>query len=163
MLSDIAAMQVHSAAVVDLKLACTEYQKEFPEQDAVIPTFKPFGKFWPEVGAELSDCSVWARIPCPHGPYCHGYSCVEDLYRTSQKNQLEKIEPKIQEVLEEFDFLPQEEGNIDRFKSYLEEQDLIELLPGVVPGFALRNRAWGKCLHEATLVDVGHRSRPGLT
>ncbi|KAJ4419497.1 hypothetical protein N0V82_004942 [Gnomoniopsis sp. IMI 355080] len=138
--------EVHSAVVVDLKLASTEYQKEFPDDDAVIPFFQTFKtEFWPAVDGELSDLSGWEfhPRPCHHGPYCLGDSCfVSHPYRSSQRSQLEKLEPKIQEVLEEFDYPFEEKGEIDRFKTYLEEQDLIELLPGVVPGFALRNRTW---------------------
>lgn len=113
----------------------------------VIPAFKPFtNKFWPDISAELSDFSVIKKYSsCEHGPYCLGYTCVFDFYPTSQKDQLEKLEPRIQEILEEAEFVPHEQGDIEQYKAYLEDQDLIELLPGVVPGFALRNRSWGRC------------------
>lgn len=140
--------------VVDLRLAFTEYKKEFPEEDAVIPAFKPFSNnFWPEWDRDLNDSSGWSGSECLHGQYCCATDCVIDLYSSSQKAQFGKLEPRIQEVLEEFEVLPQKQDDLDRFKDYLEEQDLIELLPGVVPGFALRNRAWGKCKHEACRVS----------
>lgn len=135
--------------VVDLKLSFTEYEKEFPEDDMVTPNFKTFSdSFWPEMSQCLYDFNGWAMSfsssGCIHGPYCHGFGCVKDLYDASQKEQLETLEPRIQDLIEEADFMPQEPSDIDRFKTYLEDQDLIVLLPGVVPGFALHNRAWGK-------------------
>lgn len=138
--------------VVDLKLSFTEYEKEFPEDDMVTPTFKTFSdKFWPEMSEGLSDIYGWVSPfsppACVHGPYCHGSRCVKDLYELSQKSQLRTLEPRIQDLTEEADFSPQEQSDIDRFKAYLEDQDLIALLPGVVPGFALHNRAWGKCTY----------------
>lgn len=148
-------MQVNSAVVIDLKLSFTEYEKEFPVEDMVTPTFKTFSdKFWPEMSEGLSDLYGWPwsslslgspPLNCWHGPYCHGPNCVRDLYEISQKGQLKTLEPRIQDLIEEADYSPQEQSDIDRFKAYLGDQDLIALLPGVVPGFALHNRAWGRC------------------
>lgn len=133
--------------VVDTKLSFTEYQNEFPEDDMVKPAFAQFTKrFWPDVSGELNDLSAsYGYNTCVHGPYCLGYDCVFDLYQRSQRDQLATLEPRIQEILEEADFFPHGQSDIERFKTYLEDQDLLELLPGVVPGFALRNRSWGMC------------------
>lgn len=134
--------------VVDLKLSFNEYEKEFPKDDMVTPAFKTFNnKFWPVMSRELHEFSGWSvPAPCLHGPYCHSFRCVKDLYEFSQKDQLRRSEARIQEIVEEGDILRREQNDINSFKAYLEDQELILLLPGVVPGFALHNRAWGRCI-----------------
>lgn len=48
-------------------------------------------------------------------------------------------------LLEEYEIEKSDQNDgMRKFKQYMEEKDLIRILPGVVPGFALRNRKWGK-------------------
>lgn len=129
--------------MVDLKLAFTEYQKDFPPDDSIIPKFKSLTKTWPLTEQTIPDFYV-RDMMCPHGQYCHSINCGSDRYFGSQRLQLDKLQPRLQELLEEIESLPRDEGDNGHLKGYMENQDLIELLPGSVPGFSLRNRAWGK-------------------
>lgn len=80
--------------------------------------------------------------------------CSLDRYVENQRHHLEKLQPRIQDILEEFEPLPREDGEINRLKEYMESQDLIELLPGSVPGFSLRNRAWGQSFNVSPEVEL---------
>lgn len=58
--------------------------------------------------------------------------------------QAQKVAPKIKALLEEYESSKfQTVESLEELKKYMEEKDLIRLLPGTVPGFALRNRKWG--------------------
>jgi len=63
----------------------------------------------------------------------------------SQKRLQYKFESGIKLVLEEYESEKQrgKEGR-EKFKRLMQEKDIIRLLPGTVPGFALRNRKWGQ-------------------
>lgn len=131
--------------VVDLKLAFTEYHKDFPQDDSIAPKFKSLSDFRPLDGTDvpaLFDHS-YATKACLDGPYCYKRTCGCDRYNYTQIFKLRKLQQRIQDLLEEFETLPRAEEDIKCFKEYLENQDLIELLPGSVPGFSLRNRVWG--------------------
>lgn len=108
-----------------------------------MPKFNSLIGYWPSIGnGEVyefytNNCSdLW----------CHQLNCIGDPYYESQTKQVEKIEPKIKALLDEYEAgkLYNQES-LERFKQYMEDNDLINLLPGVVPGFALRNRRWGVC------------------
>lgn len=129
--------------MVDLKLAFTEYQKDFPPDDSIIPKFKALTKTWPSLESTIPDFLV-RDAPCSHNQYCYANMCGIDRYIESQRSQLDKLQPRVQELLEEIESLPRDEGDNSGLKEYMENQDLIELLPGSAPGFSLRNRAWGK-------------------
>lgn len=131
--------------VIDLKLAFTEYQKDFPQDDSITPRFKSLSDFRPLDGTDipaLFDHS-YATQTCLDGPYCYRRTCGCDRYNYTQLFKLRKLQQRLQDVLEEFDPLPKEQDDINSFKDFLENNDLIELLPGSVPGFSLRNRVWG--------------------
>lgn len=46
------------------------------------------------------------------------------------------------------------EDQLENVKKFLEENDLIRLLPGWVYGFALRNRKWGKELRPVNTASI---------
>ncbi|KAL2289203.1 hypothetical protein FJTKL_02231 [Diaporthe vaccinii] len=136
--------ECNGPVVIDLKLAFTEYQKDFPQDDSITPRFKSLSDFRPLDGTDipaLFDHS-YATQACLDGPYCYRRTCGCDRYNYTQLFKLRKLQQRIQDVLEEFDPLPNEQDDIDSFKDFLENNDLIELLPGSVPGFSLRNRVW---------------------
>lgn len=136
-------LQINSAVIIDFKLAFTEYQKSFPEADSVVPKFIPLMRYWPAVGDhEIPDFSTSCNVL-----YCHSKSCVVNEYYRNQRRQLAKLEQTIRQWLEDFDILNDKEEERSKFKEHMHERDLIKLLPGVVPGFSLRNRVWGKLLY----------------
>lgn len=104
--------------------------------------FNPLTKFWPELPREILDFSTSCS-----DLYCHDRECIQNAYYNNQKRQLAKLEPTIKQWLENFDNLTGKDEENIKFKAYMQEKDLIQLLPGVVPGFSLRNRVWGKCLY----------------
>ncbi|GAB1312064.1 hypothetical protein MFIFM68171_02274 [Madurella fahalii] len=132
--------EINSAVIVDIKLAFQEYEGAFASGESVVPKLTSLIGYWPPAYApevlqlHISGCdNVW----------CHNSSCMNDCYFSFHADQVQKVEPKMKALLEEH-----ESGKLDdkeslkRFKAYMEEKDLIRLLPGTVPGFALRNRKW---------------------
>lgn len=134
--------QINSAVIVDFKSSFQEYQHEFRDPDDAVPKFTPISGLWPN--EELGETYEIYKTKCTDG-WCQKLDCLRDPCYASQATQVEKIEREIKSILEEYEdaSLRQREG-AEWFKKYLEEKDLIRFLPGVVPGFALRNRKWGK-------------------
>jgi hypothetical protein len=130
--------------VVDVKLAF-EGGPDTEKANMEIPSFRSPASLW------LSDppfeaYSLFGKPKCSHR-WCYNRACcTSDLYIETQKKQRYKIESDIKVVLEEYETEKQrgKEG-WDRFKHLLKDKDITRLLPGAVPGFALRNRKWGKC------------------
>lgn len=119
----------------------------------MLPTFTTLNGFWFDLKDNLtelisSSCSIL---------WCHLIEDIKDRYVEQQKKQREKAETKFKLLLEEYevDKTDQIEG-LKRFKQYMEDSDLIRLLPGVVPGFALRNRRWSKFDADLAGHDANH-------
>ncbi|KAL1862622.1 hypothetical protein Daus18300_008419 [Diaporthe australafricana] len=127
----------NSPVVIDLRLAFTESQKEFPESDDICPKSRSLTATWPAPEVTLPGLVYTGPPFCKHGQYCHGELCAEDMYDANQKEQLNKIQPRIQELLEGFSPSQMEQEDVNRFKEYMESQELLDLLPGTVPGFSL--------------------------
>lgn len=107
-----------------------------------MPKFTNISGLWPP--ASPDELFEIYNTNCSHG-WCHKLECFGDPYYTSQATQVEKIEREIKSILEEYeDGTLHSRDNSKWFETYMEEKDLIRLLPGVVPGFALRNRKWGE-------------------
>lgn len=136
--------QINSAVIVDFKSAFEEYHESFPDPEAVVPEFSSLTRIWPNIGnGEIYELY---RNTC-NVSWCHRSGCLSDPYYGYQKSQRENVEPKIKTLLEEYENeKPHNEEGLERFKEYMEKSDLIRPLPGVVPGFALRNRKWGKLI-----------------
>ncbi|KAI0381928.1 hypothetical protein F5Y04DRAFT_270592 [Hypomontagnella monticulosa] len=130
--------EINSPVVVDLKLAF-ESGPELEKASIAIPTFRSPTSLW------LSDTSGEARslfgASICSQRWCWG--CKKDVYIDSQKKQREKIESDLKLVFEEYESEKKrgEEG-LRHFGQLMEKSDLVRLLPGTVPGFALRNRKW---------------------
>ena len=93
--------------------------------------------------------------------WCHQTSCLLDVYADWYQVQAQKVAPKIKALLEEYESSKfQTVESLEELKKYMEEKDLIRLLPGTVPGFALRNRKWGMFFSlftlEYMLTDTWH-------
>jgi hypothetical protein len=126
---------------VDFKLAFQEYRESFPDPETV-PRFTLPISFWPS--AEEGEGLDFYQSSCLV-QWCHRYGCLSDLYYDYQKKQRDNVQSKVKALLEEYENeKPHSEESLEKFLKYMEQHHLIQLLPGVVPGFALRHRKWGK-------------------
>ena len=133
--------EINSAVIVDFKLAFQEYRDSFVGGENVVPKLTSLAGYWPNTFSNevlqlySTSCSTL---------WCHDKDCLSDCYSSFHSDQVQKAEPKVKALLEEHDSGNLDNrGSLERFKAYMEEKDLIRLLPGIVPGFALRNRKWG--------------------
>ncbi|KAJ6035875.1 hypothetical protein N7540_000154 [Penicillium herquei] len=131
--------QINSDVVVDFRTAFEEYRKEFRGSASDTPQFSSLTSFWPDTGEEefyeyYSSCgdSIW----CKH-------DCIRELYSDHQQMQLQKMESKVKTLIEEcgYEKMQHPEDN-EGLKELMEKHDLLRLLPGAVPGYALRHRKW---------------------
>ncbi|KAK7749143.1 hypothetical protein SLS62_008431 [Diatrype stigma] len=122
--------------VVDLRLAF-EGGSETKKGSIEIPAFRSPTSLW-----LTSDPDQVGEIYGDPG-FKWSWGACTDLYYDSQKEQRGKIESEVKLVLEEYENLKQrgEEG-LEHFRKLMASKDLIRLLPGSVPAFALRNRKW---------------------
>lgn len=129
---------------MDFKLAFTEYEKSFPPADSVVPQFNSLTRCWPPVtspGWEIPDFARSCKTL-----YCHNDECIKNEYYDSQKRQLAKLEITINQWLENWNALTGKDKEDTKLKTDMQGKGLIQLLPGTVPAFALRNRTWGMYL-----------------
>lgn len=135
-----------------------EYQKDFPQDDSISPKFRSLLNFRPSDGTDIPALfdHAYTTQACLDGPYCYRRTCGSDRYMYAQIAKLRRLQQRIQEIIEDFGTLPRENEDIRGFKEYLENQGLIELLPGSVPGFSLRNRVWGQLAENNHTVGKGH-------
>lgn len=114
------------------------------------------GKASIEVPVFRSPTSLWLDHPRGEAPdlfgasdcsnkWCYSTGCTSDVYTSSQKKQRDRIASEIKLLLEDIESEKQRgKKGLKRLKQLMEDKDIIRLLPGAVPGFALRNRRWGK-------------------
>jgi hypothetical protein len=134
--------KVNSAVIVDVKLAFRQYKDSFPNPDEVIPIFSFVNGPWFRTSAR-EVFEVWGG-KCRKGHnWCARYEDNIDYYFDHQRQQREKAGPISRLLIEEYELqkLNSKDG-LNNFKKYLDDNKLIQLLPGVLPGFALRNRKW---------------------
>ena len=141
--------QINSAVIIDFNLSFQEYQDSFPDSKNVVPQLKALHMFWPKSGMEAMNREVMEFMVSECNlAWCHQADCVFDPYYNKDSNLL-NVDNGIKEILESYE--PSkifETRGLDDFKRFMEENELIKLLPGVVPGFALRNHKWGKTFHD---------------
>ncbi|KAL6410848.1 AAA family ATPase [Ilyonectria robusta] len=132
--------EINSAVIVDFKLSFQEYVQEFPDHENIVPSFTPAAvsmiifREAPVIEFYIHQCG---------DSWCHGNGCVFEAYGAFQLSQIRHITPRIKALLEEDETVKlTKKESLQKFKKYMEDNDLIRLLPGVVPGFALRNRKW---------------------
>ncbi|KAI1083013.1 hypothetical protein F5B20DRAFT_577402 [Whalleya microplaca] len=130
--------EINSPVVVDLKLAF-EGESDSKKASIEVPTFKSPTTLWlPNTDGEA--CNLFGGSSCSQR-WCWG--CKSDAYVDSQRKQREKIDSEIKLVLEEYENEKQRyEEELGQFRQLMENKGIIRLLPGTVPGFALRNRKW---------------------
>lgn len=136
--------EINSAVIVDFQLGFQEYSDHFAEGESVVPRIStsqrgfrglpyPVTSPVPEV---MQLYGSRCREPC-----CRSTTCVTEGYMGRTYIEQERMSHrKIKDQLEEH--VPsklQKSENMDRFRSYMEKNDFIRLLPGTVLAFALRN------------------------
>ncbi|KAK3349666.1 hypothetical protein B0T25DRAFT_247604 [Lasiosphaeria hispida] len=136
---------INSPVVLDIKLAFENDQSPGKEQ-ILVPRLSgaPSGPWLALRYDEAHD--TFGRVPGPAAcfrKWCYNRRCTYNLYMDTQRRIRDKIEADAKLVLEEYESERQlgYEG-LARFQDLMEKRDLIRLLPGAVPGFALRNRKW---------------------
>ncbi|KAM7204873.1 hypothetical protein V8F33_001462 [Rhypophila sp. PSN 637] len=128
---------INSPVVVDMKLA---YESETNGIEA--PRFAPLTTFWIAENSLNETFDLLGKPTCLN-QWCYDGKCLARIYVTYQMGLRNMMDHKIKPTLEKFDT-----HGLDDFVNLLETRGLIQLLPGIVPGFALRNRKW-------VLLDLG--------
>lgn len=135
-------LKINSSVIVDFKLSFEEYKNRFSDPENVMPKLTSLNGFFPP--ARDGETLDFYTNKCSD-MWCHKFDCVNDPYYKSHDSRIAKVDDNVKALLEEYEGGgPNQEVSLQRFKGYMEENDLIRLLPGVVPGFALRNRKWGE-------------------
>ncbi|KAF5635828.1 ATPase family AAA domain protein [Fusarium sp. NRRL 52700] len=132
--------EVESDVIVDLKLAYTEKHEYSSEPNVVAPKFQSLQDVWPV--STTDDRNELATRGCGIAG-CTVFGCGDDAYPLSQKTQAEKMKVEVEQLLEDYE--PRDlsrEDDLGLFKENMRRDGLLHLLPGVVPGFALRNKTW---------------------
>jgi len=75
---------------------------------------------------------------------CHLVSHIVDISYSHSKTQSEGALGKLDALIDDYVTDDNDPSHINSFKKALEEHGLLELLPGSVSGFALRDRKWRK-------------------
>ncbi|KAF7956720.1 hypothetical protein EAE96_004050 [Botrytis aclada] len=146
--------EIDSSVVVDVKLAF-EGGSDTDNASIDVPEFRSPASLWlNDAEGEIYD--LYGKSTCSH-KWCYSRGCTSNVYIGSQKRQRDKIESKIKGALEEYETEKQGKDNdgLEYLKEYMKNNDIIRLLPGAVPGFALRNRKW-LLLNLAQLKPVKH-------
>lgn len=141
----LTCMQIESPVIIDMASA-------FQESPQLVPSFSSLLDFWPDKTAEqmiqiaVPDCvhSTW------HDP-CNHWKCMRDADVDSRRSKSLEVGKKLEHW---FSGNMPDVKDIPQVKLFLEQADLIQLLPGVVYGYALRSRKWGK---ETTIPQFHHR------
>ncbi|KAF2996525.1 hypothetical protein E8E14_000232 [Neopestalotiopsis sp. 37M] len=148
--------EINSPVIVDIKLA---YEGGRDIEEALIKV--------PQVSTVVDGPILWlhkapgatsnviARTSfCTHHKRCIASSCTTDRYENTQTDKAITILSAADLILEEYEteILRGPEG-LAQFTQLMTERNYIELLPGMVPGFALRNRKW-VLLNISQLDDV---------
>ncbi|KAK4220782.1 hypothetical protein QBC38DRAFT_505454 [Podospora fimiseda] len=140
---------ISSNFVVDFKLAFQEYGDAFAGGESIMPKMTSVTDGWPSA----SDLEIHQL----HGsrcnnPCCTIRDCSLDFYADYYMIQAQKLSAWIKGLLEWYESL----RDTNMLKESMGEHDLLRLLPGAVPGFALRNRKWIR-LDLELLRKVGHQ------
>lgn len=141
-------MKVNGAVVVDVKLAMLEYGHEFPDLK-VEPM--DISKYWAvsrDTSGEILDLSV----PDCEDAVCHKH-CVREKFPSWHRRQRDKLSTRIKRILDEYEGETWDDpAHLETFSRLMEAEDLLILMPGMVPGFVLRNRNWGESISATTFV-----------
>lgn len=116
-----------------------DFKEAFQEKPSLVPPNTDNELFWSRIG--LGHAQELPRS-CSNAT-CHDPDCLNDTYVSHQSAQSSKILSNLNTLLEEYE--ADKAGRMMKnLASELEKQNLLLLLPGVVYGYALRNRKWCK-------------------
>ncbi|KAK0616337.1 hypothetical protein B0T14DRAFT_434119 [Immersiella caudata] len=134
--------EINSPVVVDMTLA---FQSDGdPGKKLIhIPEFSRGMAQWIwSNGLEMFDIfSSSSNSACSH-PWCFALRHCHNPYESIQRANRETVESVIRAVLDDFEDPEANKVGSGNLCRLLETQDLLALLPGAVPGFALRSRKW---------------------
>lgn len=141
--------------MVDFKLSVQEYQHAFPDRENTVPKFMTLAGFWSLTQGDGKETIPRSELMVPElyghreddcdGLWCHKFDCITDVYDFAMSFEPGRVDSNVKEMLEVYEEgKPHQADNLQVFRNYMEEKNLIRLLPGVVPGFVLRNRKWGE-------------------
>jgi len=128
---------MNSSVVVDIKLA---FESDPLRNDR--PRFASPASLMVGLSEEEA-VDLWGKPDCGN-QWCFDSACHQgNIYMATQFMGRITADNEIRPVLEEYEQIKLEgaEG-LERFTALMEKHSLTQLLPGVVPGFALRNRKW---------------------
>ncbi|KAL2214617.1 hypothetical protein CC79DRAFT_1264984 [Sarocladium strictum] len=132
--------EINSAVIVDFNLSFQEYQNSFPDSLHVVPQLGSLtgsSPYEPYITVEEFITST-----CDNN-WCHKPDCTSDTYHAARSAYVGKVEQRVKGLLDDYEpSIVLRERGLQEFKQFMEEHNLIGLLPGVVPGFVLRNRKW---------------------
>lgn len=133
---------MNGPVVVDMSIAFEKKGDDDSEAVIVAPSFDPVSSLW--LGGNSGEVyDLFGTSSCPY-KWCYSRKCTSNAYIDYQREQREKVASEIKVVLEEYENeAHHDKSALDMFKKSLENKDIMRLLPGVVPGFVLRNRKWG--------------------
>ncbi|KAI0844815.1 hypothetical protein F5Y00DRAFT_273573 [Daldinia vernicosa] len=134
--------EINSPVIIDTKLAF-EGGPETKKAYIDVPKFpSPLPLILTISTKAESSYGIISFSTCSH-KWCYSRFCMKDVYIESRIGQIYEIESEIKVSLEEYEGEKQrgEEGKKE-FRKIMKEKDIIRLLPGAIPGFALRNRKW---------------------
>ncbi|KAI0167870.1 hypothetical protein BJ166DRAFT_590356 [Pestalotiopsis sp. NC0098] len=137
---------INSPVVVDIRLAY-EGGRDIDEALIKVPAMSsgvsgPGPPVWminffaacPNVFTKMNSCGqIWCTSP----------HCVHEEWDRGRDEKAFKILSDVDLVLEEYETeILRGSAGLAQFSYLMAERNIIELLPGMVPGFALRNRKW---------------------
>ncbi|KAK5653012.1 hypothetical protein OQA88_9298 [Cercophora sp. LCS_1] len=156
-------LQINSPCVVDIKLAF-ESDEDAGKDVIHKPAFAPPGAGPWVYSSPTESKDVYDHRMTPpqsdfcHEPWCFSRSHCVNTYNDVQRSRRDRQETALRLILEEYEAAKQQgHKGLDRFAQILEDNRLVFVLPGAVPGYALRNRKW-VLLNLVHLKPVAHNN-----
>ncbi|KAK1957573.1 hypothetical protein LY78DRAFT_663506 [Colletotrichum sublineola] len=137
---------INSEVIVDFKTAF-ERSSELPDISEIRPSFST-ESHWPRTtDPGQGEAHDWYEHDkgCnnDHRRWCYAPGCQKATYYGHQDAQSQKV---LRRLASFFDIHATQQAKSrnarEEFRLYFEENGLMSLFPGVVPGYALRNRKW---------------------
>ncbi|KAK1750914.1 hypothetical protein QBC47DRAFT_392881 [Echria macrotheca] len=134
--------EISSPVIVDMRLAYQGGSDDSDRQHIDIPLDTVSNQPRWVWSSGLETANIYYGRACRR-PWCFEVPHVYDAYTDFQRSCKDVTENRVNQILEEYETLEQQGKNGQaEFATLLESNDFIRLLPGAVPGFALRNRKW---------------------
>ncbi|KAI0556067.1 hypothetical protein F4679DRAFT_520938 [Xylaria curta] len=132
--------EINSPVIVDIKHAFVG-DGDLGARFIEVPKLSSPSNIWLERPYE-DTYEVMGKSSCSN-PWCFDASCAGNVFKESSDRGRYGFITETRLVLENYETLKQR-GSAGRkhFRHIMEDMDMVRLLPGTVPGFALRNRKW---------------------